>query len=286
MSKVDQFESVFRSAITDVYTYERIEFNRILIISDLAEDDADAFAGSIKKFAKCIHIHEKAEWVYIEQKDFTSTHELLMRVVSLNPNLIFTYRNLHSNAWQYPHSLGEHLDVLIQKTDIPVVVLPNPHAGFAQDHAMIDTNVVMAITDVLTNDHELVNYAVRLTEDNGDLYLVHIEDADTFEKYMNVISKIATIETDDAREKISSQLQKAPHVYIESVKSVLEQEHTALTVHEIIRYGHHLTKIQEYIDRYKVDLLVMNSKDKQQMAMHGLAYPLAVELRQIPLLMI
>ena len=38
------------------------------------------------------------------------------------------------------------------------------------------------------------------------------------------------------------------------------------------------------IDR--VDLLVMNTKDEDQLAMHGLAYPLAVELRQIPLLML
>jgi hypothetical protein len=30
----------------------------------------------------------------------------------------------------------------------------------------------------------------------------------------------------------------------------------------------------------------MNTKDEDQLAMHGLAYPLAVELRDIPLLML
>ena len=30
----------------------------------------------------------------------------------------------------------------------------------------------------------------------------------------------------------------------------------------------------------------MNTKDDDQLAMHGLAYPLAVELRDIPLLML
>lgn len=30
----------------------------------------------------------------------------------------------------------------------------------------------------------------------------------------------------------------------------------------------------------------MNTKDEDQLAMHGLAYPLAVELREIPLLML
>jgi hypothetical protein len=30
----------------------------------------------------------------------------------------------------------------------------------------------------------------------------------------------------------------------------------------------------------------MNTKDEDQLAMHGLAYPLAIELRTIPLLML
>ena len=34
------------------------------------------------------------------------------------------------------------------------------------------------------------------------------------------------------------------------------------------------------------DLLVMNTKDDEQMAMHGLAYPLAIEVRSIPLLLL
>ncbi len=30
----------------------------------------------------------------------------------------------------------------------------------------------------------------------------------------------------------------------------------------------------------------MHTKDEDQMAMHGMAYPLAIELRQIPLLLL
>ena len=36
----------------------------------------------------------------------------------------------------------------------------------------------------------------------------------------------------------------------------------------------------------EVDLLVLNTKDDDQLAMHGLAYPLAIELREIPLLLL
>ena len=35
-----------------------------------------------------------------------------------------------------------------------------------------------------------------------------------------------------------------------------------------------------------VKLLVMNTKDEDQLAMHGLAYPLSVELRDTPLLLL
>ena len=35
-----------------------------------------------------------------------------------------------------------------------------------------------------------------------------------------------------------------------------------------------------------VDLLVMHAKEDDQMAMHGMAHPLAVELRSIPLLLL
>ena len=37
---------------------------------------------------------------------------------------------------------------------------------------------------------------------------------------------------------------------------------------------------------HEIDLLVFNTKDDDQLAMHGLAYPLAVEVRGIPILML
>ena len=40
------------------------------------------------------------------------------------------------------------------------------------------------------------------------------------------------------------------------------------------------------IEQHEVDLLVLNTKDEDQLAMRGIAYALAVELRQTPLLML
>ena len=50
--------------------------------------------------------------------------------------------------------------------------------------------------------------------------------------------------------------------------------------------GHHVADCRELAQANDVDLIVMNTKDEEQLAMHGLAYPLAIELRDIPLLLL
>jgi hypothetical protein len=53
-----------------------------------------------------------------------------------------------------------------------------------------------------------------------------------------------------------------------------------------VRTGHRLQAFKDLIAEHELDLLVMNTKDEDQLAMHGLAYPLAIEIRSIPLLML
>ncbi len=286
MSNIDQFESLFRSAIHDVYEYSKLNFSSLLIVTDLQATENEAFSAQVKNFLSAANLSENAKWHNLARGDFVTTSELLDAVAEIKPDIIFTYRNMHSTAWKHPHSLGEHLDVLIQKTDSPIFILPHPDAGYAMDHAMENRDVVMALTDHLSNDHALVNYAVCFTQSKGALYLGHIEDIDTFDRYIDAISRIQTIDTDDAKEKLAKELLKQPQSYINSVIEHLKEEKLDIDVRSEVSFGHHLTEFRKCIEDYKVDLLVMNARDHQQMAMHGLAYPLAVELRQIPLLMI
>ena len=103
---------------------------------------------------------------------------------------------------------------------------------------------------------------------------------------MEAISKISTIDTDVARVEIQARLLKDPEDYIKSCQEGLARSAPELTVEAIITSGHHIRAYQRLIEEHEVDLLVMNTKDEDQLAMHGLAYPLAVELRDIPLLML
>ncbi len=229
---------------------------------------------------------EGVEWSVFNDEAHYTTSDLLQEVKRVQPDLICTYRNLHSKAWRYPHSLGEHLDVLIQKTDVPVMVLPHPDADYAHDHAMENTDCVMAMTDHLANAHRLVNFAVGFAQDDGTIFLSHIEDQSVFDRYMDAISKIQDLDTDIARDKIRQQLLKDPHDYVVSCARVLGEHKLPVRVETIVGFGRHLIEYRARIEKHEIDLLVMNSKDEAQMAMHGVVYPLAIELRQIPLLLL
>jgi len=115
---------------------------------------------------------------------------------------------------------------------------------------------------------------------------MHIEDEAAFERTMTAVSKIPSIDTDTARQAIAAQLLKEPADFIASCRKGLAAAGKALDVTEIVAFGHRLKTYRTHIDQHHADLLVMNTKDEDQLAMHGLAYPLAVELRHIPLLMV
>lgn len=284
MPQIDQFESVFRSALRDVFEYCPISVRSILLITDRSTDDIASYLADLQRFLSTLG--DDVKWTILNDDVRYTTADLLARVEKAQPDLICTYRNLHSKAWQFPHSLGEHLDVLVQKSRVPVMILPHPDADYAHDHAMEHTARVMVMTDHLANAHDLVNHAVGFATKDATLFLSHIEDRHTFEHYMEAISKIPEIDTDLAREKIQKQLLKDPSDYVASCARVLKEHGLALEVETLVRFGQNLSEYRTYIEDDKIDLLVMSARDDRQQAMHGPAYPLAIELRQIPLLLL
>lgn len=286
MTKVDQFESMFRAASREVFRQERVEIGSVLVITDRDGPGAKAFGDRVRGFLTVVGAGEGAKWRDVAGTEFRTAGELLELVESAGADLICTYRNLHSGAWRWPYSLGTHLDLLTQHTKVPVLVLPHPEANRSAGHAFEDTKTVMAITNHLSGDRRLVNWAIRFTETDGTLWLTHVEDETTFERYLDAISKIPTIDTDEARAALSEQLLKAPREYIASCREVLRAEGLPVSIEKLVSFGHHLSDYRRLIEEHKVDLLVVNTKDEDQLAMHGIAYALAVELRQIPILML
>lgn len=285
MTNIDQFESVFKAADKPQFAQESIAIGKVVVVTDLEGEASQGFLARTKEFLG-ESLNGDATWELIDGSAFDTVESLVRRTTDDPPHLICTYRNLHIPAPDYPHSLGVYIDVLTQVTDVPVLLLPNPHAYPESEFAASGRDSVMAITDHLTGDHHLVSFAAKLTQAGGKLFLTHVEDEAIFDRYIATIGRIPAIDTEIARAEILKQLLEEPHDYIRSCREVLEPASTGLDVEEIVTVGHQLSDYKRLVDEHQIDLLVLNTKDDDQLAMHGLAYPLAVELRRVPLLLL
>jgi len=286
MANVDQFESIFRASFKERLQYRETRIRSIVLITDLDERQTEALQQRVASFLSVLNRFGKVDYVPVPGNQYRSAEDLLRLLDGLAVDLICTYRNLHSGAWRYPHSLGEHLDVLIQQTEPPVLILPHPKAGYMADHAMTDTRDVMVVSDLVAINHDLVNYAAAFTEPDGILFLSHVESERIFTRYMDAIAKIDVIDTELARRRLAEQLLKEPEEYFASCAAILAEHDVRLDVRSMVRFGVCLDEYRHQIESRKLDLLVMHARDELQQAMNSVAYPLAVELRQIPLLMI
>ncbi len=284
MPTVDQFQSVFKSAVRTPYTLERPSLNRILVVSDLDETGTRTLQAKVKAL---VGEHgADAEWRSADGKESDSVEQLLALVESSRADLVVSYRNVHSTAWRWPHSLGRHLDILTQATRAPILIVPHPLDVEAFEQSVHPPRNVMAVSGHLTEDGVLVDHALAFAGSRGTVYLAHVEDDATFERYMRTIARIPAIDTDTARRALLAQLLKEPRDYVNTVRTALAQAGYEATIHGIIESGHHVRHYRHLVKSHDIDLLILQAKDDGQDAMHGIAYPLAVELRSIPMLML
>ena len=286
MSSVDQFESVFKSASKQPFSFQDIKIKKVLLVNDCEETERVALDQLVRQFLAAIDRKEPLEWFTLNGEDFRSVQDLLNGIEKHRPDLIVTYRHLHSDAWQWPYSLGEHLDVMTQVTDTPVLVLPHPKREDRTLENLKDTDRVLAITDRMTGNNRLVSFGIYFTQENGTLFLTHIEEKEIYDRYVDLISKIPEINTDTARKKIKEQLLKEPADYIKSCQNFMKAKGHKINIESLVKMGKQLDRYKDWINEHEVDLIIMNTKDEDQLAMHGLAYPLVVELRTIPLLLL
>jgi nucleotide-binding universal stress UspA family protein len=287
MTNIDQFESAFRSAAKEPFSLEDLNVRRILYICDANGDgDTTVYAAAVKRFTATAELLRAAEWEHLSCHGVSDVDELMRRVKTDPPDLICTYRNLGMPATQYPFSLGVYVDVLTQVTHVPVLLLPRPEL-YTDGHEMLASiDAVMAITDHLTGDHHLVSFAARLAEPGGTLFISHVEDEAALARYLATIGRIPSIDTADAAITLREKLLDEPRDYIKSCRKHLEEAGVRVKVEEIVAFGKRLEDYRRHIEGHGIDLLVMNTKDQDQSAMHGLAYPLTVELRSTPMMLL
>ena len=286
MTRIDQFESVFKSADKPVFRYEPFSVGSPMVLTDLDAEAAESFAVLAGKYVGAGGSREISAQRVIKGADFSTVEECLELIAVGKPDLICTYRGLHSDCWRWGQSLGSYVEVLTQTVSVPVLVFPHPAAAETISAAEAGCRHVMAMTDHLAGDICLVNAALFFTPAQGTLHLTNLEDQQVFERYMEAIDKIPSIDSAAARDSVLAQILKEARDYIQSCRTVVEEQELDVEIQETVELGLHVADYKRLAAARDVDLLVMNTKDSGQLAMHGLAYELAVELNDIPLLLL
>ncbi len=283
MDHIDEFESMFRRAERESFQHVKIPIESVAFITDQSPEESERRRSEFLSFLPILQ--SVNSWREITSDQYSNVGELLTKLDEHQTDLVVTYRHLQEASLVPQHSLGVYLDVLSQGTTIPVLVLPGTSAHPAPlSDGICDR--VMVVADHISGDNGLINYGSRMCPDDGTLWLCHVEDDSVFERYMRVIERIPQIDSEQARELIEATLLKEAQNFIDTCVVELNESRPSLTFEKRVTRGHFLKQYTELIKEGEIDLLVTNTRDEDQLAMHGLAYSLSVELIDTAMLLL
>ena len=283
MGQIDEFESMFRRAERESFQYADIPIDSVAFVTDQSEDEARRRQESLVRFMPALQ--SATHWRFITGDEFANVNDLLRLVNETQTDLIVTYRHLQEESLIPQHSLGVYLDVLTQVTSIPVLVMPGT-AEHPRDLSELLCDRVMVVADHISGDSRLINYGVRMCPDQGTLWLCHIEDDAVFDRYMRAIERIPEVDTDQTRTLLDETLQKEASDFIATCIGELSEARSAVQYEAKVTRGHFLKQYTQLIGDAEIDLVVANTKDEDQLAMHGMAWSIAVELLDVALLLL
>lgn len=286
MLNVDEFESVFRAADKKAFAYAAPRLERLLVVADVADDALEGYVSAVQRLLEPLTASSPVEWRVHGDGTWSGVEGVLRLVEETQPDAIVTYRNLRSDAWKWAFSLGVYLNALTRGTEKPVFVTPSPHAFPAMSWRDNRTDSVMVVNESLAGDDALVNWGAAVTREGGRLHLTHVEHDAVFARYMDAISKIPEIDTETARETLLAHLLKEPREWIDTAAAALLAAGVRVDVAAHVVQGHRVSDYRDLVAEHDVDLLVFPTLEEDVIALHGVAYSLAVELIETPLLMI
>lgn len=280
--QIDEFQSMFMRSSHEQFQQQKLELTKISIVTDADDESAKAIQDEVTQFLP--QLGEGTTWDFVCKDDFEDVNELLKHFRENPVDLVITHRHLYEPILVPQHSLGVYVDVLTQANEAPVLLLPGTSAQKATLDKKCDT--IMVATDHITGDHRLINHAAHFAPQDGEVWLCHVEDDLVFRRYMHAIERIPEIFTDDSRDKLLAQLQTEASKYIDSAEEQLKEMFPKTAWKKHIVQGHQVQTYRQLAEEHKADLLILNTKDQGQMAMHGLAYSISIEIMDRPLLLL
>jgi len=283
LEHLDEFESVFRRAEQEPFIYSDKKIDHVLLVLDEQRDQTEATIEALKQFSSELANVEK--WDTLRVGPNTTVQKLEEDVKGSPADLLITWRHLHEEAIVPRCSLGIYVDMLTQATDFPILLLPGSIASPATIQGR-KCKTVLAATDHLAGDHRLINNAAAITNPNGKLVLCHVEDDRTMQRYLQAIERIPEVNSELVRTKLQEQLSRDVARYLQAAQKSIKEAGVPIQIETELTTGHRLSVYRNLIISHKADLLVMNTKDDDQLAMHGLAYAMSVEFVEIPQLLL
>ncbi|MDA1162417.1 MAG: hypothetical protein O3B13_04895 [Planctomycetota bacterium] len=283
MDHIDEFESLFRRAERESFQHVTIPIESVAFITDQTAEESGRRRHELLAFLPMLK--DVNSWREISGDQYSNVAELLTKLDEQQTDLVITYRHLQEQSLVPQHSLGVYLDVLSQVATIPVLVLP----GTSAHPKTLTGNIcdrVMVVADHISGDNGLINYGSRMCPDDGTLWLCHVEDDSVFERYMRIIERIPQIDSEQARQLIEFTLLKEAQDFIDTCIAELKTSRPSVDYKNRVTRGHFLKQYAGLIQAGEIDLLVTNTRDHDQLAMHGMAYSLSVELIDTAMLLL
>lgn len=283
MDHIDQFSSMFKRAERTPFVYTPFEFASVIVLLDDLPGESEL---DQKQLTRVFPILEKTNrWRFVHGNEFQTVGELIGIVEEFSPDLVITKRCLQERGLVPQHSLGVYVDVLTQVLSPPVLLLPETPASNGGLPKTPPHNI-MIVTDQIAGQDRLISVGAAFGAGKGDVWLCHVEDDAVFERYQRAIERIPEIDTADSRKLIQQQFFNEASDFIQTAIADLKTHLPEQTFHTSISRGHRVKQYLNLVENHKVDLLVLNTKDDDQLAMHGNSYALSVELVKLPLLLL
>jgi hypothetical protein len=283
--RLDEFESVFRSAVKPTFQFDPPPLRRVLLVTQALDEVTNRVEPALERLLSALNNPGSLDLITASQQDWKTPSGLLKLVEEQRPDLVVTWRNLTADVDALEWDLGPIIHGLTQGAEVPVLLLPDPHLPDFDDRVAAPARVLV-VTDHLTGDDRLVNWGVAFTAIHGHLHLAHIEDRSVFEHYMDMISRLPEIDTASARVLLSEKLLSLPQDYCESISASLADHHIDERVISLVLMGEPVAEYPGLVETHRIDLLICNTKDPRQRAMDSLAHALAVEIHHLPLLLL
>lgn len=278
--KLDRAESAFRHAERAQYLPKDFRIERIAVVTDREGSDAHAALSKIQTWISPVPVDDSSEWLLVPGESWSNVPSLLEKMEALQPDLVIANRYMRSATFKPEHSLGVVVDVLTQAQPAPVLVLPG------ENRDLPELKDILAMTDHLTGDDQLVDWSAALTPPDGTLTLVHVEDESTFDRYIEAFKRMPDLDTEVTMVALKKELLHEPKRYVDSTVEVLSKVKPGIEVSGIVEMGQTVASSKRIIEAMDIDLLVMKTRSAGQLAMSGTSYALAVELSDIPLLLL